>query len=197
MDDPDTLLLERNGVTYRILLDPDVDAGPPDAWGGGWRLVSFSHRHTGYEHPSAYCKGLDAFGCPIPTSIGLARKLEVGTAFWLSYYEHSLCRWSLMGEGPQCRWDTARIAGLLLWEHPSCGLPRGFRHREADARAFLEDYTAWANGEVYSYAVERVAGRPGADGDELLDACANFYGREACLAAAEDYINTSTTEELP
>jgi len=109
----ETKTVEQDGHTYRITIYRDSDAECPSEW-ESWRLVSFSHRHIGYENPAGYCKGLDAFGCPIPTSIGLARKLETGTAFWLSYYEHGLCRWSLMGEGPQCRWDSTRIAGILL-----------------------------------------------------------------------------------
>lgn len=191
----ETKTVEHDGHTFRISIYPDSDAECPSEW-EGWRLVSFSHRHRSYEPPERYCKGLDTFGGPIPAHIGLSRKLATGTAFWLSYYEHGLCRWSLMGEGSQCRWDSTRLAGILLWERPPPELPAGYAKREADARRFLDTYTAWANGEVYGYDIERLSTCEccGSQLAEPVDSCFGIYGLGTCLSEAEAILQPSTKE---
>lgn len=186
-----TKTLELAGTSYRISIYPDPDAENPGDW-DGWRLVSFGSRHIGFEAPDRYCKGLDSFGVPLPGGIGLSRKLDCGTAFWLSYYEHGLCRWSLMGEGPYCRWDSVKVAGILLWEQPSRDLSSDYPSREAAARHFLDTYTAWANGEVYGYAIERLPS--GSEPAEPLDSCWGFYGMDTCLSEAEAFLHHTTTE---
>lgn len=126
----------------------------------GWKLCSFNRRHVGYQGPDEF----------LPPSLGLRRKLEVGTAFMLSYYEHGLCRWSLQGQGPQCQWDTTRTAGILLWEGDLKDLPKGYDKREKWAESMLETYTCWCNGEVYGYSIEE----DGVQGDS----CFGFYGND-------------------
>src|SRR6185312_15574675 len=74
----------------------------------------------------------------------------VGLAFWLQYHEHSLGRWDLKGEGPQCPWDTAYLAGILIWTgKPGDIGAKTLEGRAEDARDFLESYNAWANGETF------------------------------------------------
>ena len=195
MEAIESRIVEAGGITYRISAHIDTDAECPNAW-DGWRLVSFSHRHRSHQSPERYCKGLDEAGSPIPSNIGLSRKLDTGTAFWLSYFEHGLCCWSLMGEGPQCRFDSVRVAGILLWERPPPELPAGYQNRETDARRFLETYTAWANGQVYGFEIERIATCDGCGGEqaELVDSCFGFYGLDHCLSEAESYLQTATKE---
>lgn len=135
--------------TLRVWYEDNAES--PNEW-GIWKLSSFSYRHVNFVHPEGLItrEGEGA-------TIGIRRKLKAGTAFVLSYYEHGGCVWSLMGEGPQCRFDGVRVAGYLEYLEPKF-LPRGYAAREALARTFLEDYNKWANGQVFCLKVE--------DGDE-------------------------------
>ena len=119
----------------------DVCATSPNEW-GGWKLHSFNRRHRSFKDPSFL---QDTNG---NLQIGWRRKFAVGTAFILSYYEHSGCFWTLTGEGPSCLFDSVATAGCLEWIGPG-KLPSGYAEREKCARAFLKTYTAWANGHVF------------------------------------------------
>lgn len=120
---------------------------------GDWQLHSFNSRHCAYTDPAKYIRpGPD--GNPVPVNIGFARKLEVGTAFILSYFEHGDCVWGHQGETPSCQWDTTKVAGILIWEQPAKNLgPKNYEDRKKDARAYLEEYTDWSNGECFGYTV--------------------------------------------
>ena len=103
-------------------------------------------------------------------------------AFILSCYQHSGIVWSLRGEGMQCPWDTARIGGLLVWEHPPGDMgARTYEDRKQDARDFLEEYNAVANGHVYWYAVED-------EDDNDLGSCGGFVdcGKEGLREMFEE-----------
>jgi len=140
----------------------DVDDNPSEY--DSWKLYSFSRKHVNYRH-------LDNF---LPPGLGLRRKLEVGTAFLLSYYEHGQCVWSLQDEGPQCRWDTVNCAGILLWEQSPKNLgAKTLEARREDARQFLKTYTAWCNGECFGYILYE-----GNTEDEEVDSCSGFYDPE-------------------
>ncbi|MGE3818896.1 MAG: hypothetical protein AB7I30_05630 [Isosphaeraceae bacterium] len=155
----------------RIVLSCDADPECPHDW-TGWRLVSFGRRHPTYADPDRYYAGLDARGDPIPAQVGLRRRLAVGTAFWLSYYEHGSCRWSLIDEGARCPWDGVRLAGILLWEGPKRDLPGSRLQRSEYARKFLDAYTAWSNGETFRYLITSETG-------EVLDASGGHVDPEA------------------
>jgi len=110
----------------------------------------------------------------------LRAKIDDSYAWVLSYYEHGEGCWSLKGEGMQCRWDTARVAGLLVWEDEPTGLGgKTVLERDEQARSFLENYNEWANGHTY-YSLE-------VDGEDIAG-CGGFTGddhlmsglREAC-----------------
>src|SRR5262245_26265560 len=132
--------------------DPDVDR--PGSGYDGWKPVSFGRRHTNFEHPVNY-------DLSRRENFGLRRKLQAGLAFWLSYYEHGLCNWSLRGEGPRCRWDSVDVAGILIWTGKPSDLGAKTCHARArEARHFLGEYTDWCNGHCYWFSVD--------DGDELL-----------------------------
>jgi len=175
--------------TIEILLDQDAEC--PDGWDDQWKLYSFCTRHAHYANPGGLLQ--DDFG---NTPIGLRRKLTVGTAFFLSYFEHGRCRWGLAGsmDGmPDFQWDGVGVAGLLVWEHPVSHLgPKTRKDREADAECFLSAFTAWANGDVYGYVVRD-------DDGEELDSCFGFYGddiRRAVADAEQDFGPLEPTGDL-
>ncbi|HTU23410.1 MAG TPA: hypothetical protein VMG10_35570 [Gemmataceae bacterium] len=150
----------------------DHDLERPDSGYDGWKPISFNRRHSNFEHP-------DRYRLNEPENIGLRRRLAVGLAFWLSYYEHGLCRWSLRGEGPQCRWDSVDIAGLLLWTGKPAALgAKSHENRAQDARHFLEEYTDWCNGNCYWFSLE--------DDHKLLDACGGVIGAEQLSEAINE-----------
>lgn len=145
-------------VIVKILSDYDIQ--DPSANGKfydcTWKMVSFSRKHASFEHPDNF------------DNIGIRRKLAVGTAFMLDYFEHGACQWSLSGGGPQCQWDTARNAGIMLFENPKDMGAKTYEDRAKDARNFLEIYTDWCNGYGHGYSIETEDG-------EILDSCRGFY----------------------
>jgi hypothetical protein len=154
-------------------INHDNDTEQPDSGYDGWRLVSFSKKHSNYEDPDKFVKRFDQ-GTVTPANIGLAKKLDVGLAFWLQYYEHSLGRWDLKGEGPQCPWDTVLVAGLLIWTgKPGDIGAKTLEDRAKDARGFLESFNDWANGNCYWFKLTDRSGKEiesisGLVGDEAL-----------------------------
>jgi len=158
----------------------DSPTNPMERGDGEWTLYSFNSRHISYKNPDKF----------LPPSLGLRRKLDVGTAFLLSYYEHSGCVWSLQGDGPQCRWDSVQCAGILLWEHPVSNMgAKTYEDRAKDAASFLETYTCWCNGEVYGYEIEDVTNCKECGHEIVKDdpdgSCWGFYGSDIAYMAEE------------
>ena len=149
--------------------------GPEDI-NENWKIISFLSRHINSEDPWKYATVTDC-GYITASDIGIRRKLECQTAFWLDYYEHGLCEWSLRGEGPQCRWDTSHVAGILIYTGNSKDLPKD--KRVGCARSYLEKYSNWCNGEVYGYYLEN-------DEGEIIDSCGGFIGSEWVLEHLKD-----------
>ncbi len=137
-----------------------------------WKLVSFNSRHYGYEDPYKYLTKVNKYGEIVPANIGIKRKIDCGTAFWLSYFEHGQCEWSLKGHGYQCRWDTTQIAGILLWDTNIKELPKTFEKREKWAESYLEAYTSWSNGEIYYYSIEDE------ESGKSIESCGGFLGND-------------------
>jgi hypothetical protein len=139
------------GRNLKLEISHDFDVDEPDSGYDGWRLVSFGRKHSNYEAPGKYVKAFDRrTGEITPATIGLTRKLNVGLAFFLSCYQHGLSCWSLKGEGPQCPWDTAPLAGILIWTgKPGDIGAKTLDDRAEDARNFLESFNDWANGNCY------------------------------------------------
>jgi len=156
-----------------VTLMYDHGAESPADFDGTWTLHSFNRRHKSYAGPDQF------FPDGKPT-IGLRRKLDVGLAFVLSYFEHGPCRWSRHGTGPQCQWDNVDVAGVLIWEHaPKDMGAKSYADRAKDADQFLDTYTAWANGEVYGYAVSEVVTLPcGHTETRDLDSCFGYFGND-------------------
>lgn len=147
----------------------------------GWRLYSFSTRHTNFKDPVEL--GLSKRGSPDPK---LRRKLKDGTAHLLSYYKHSGSLWSFQGHGPQCQWDTVQLAGLLVWEEDEYAPPAN--KRREDAQAFLDVYNDWINGNCYWYAVHD------AEGESL--SCGGFLGEAALREAVTEALDGRTDYTL-
>jgi len=155
-----------------IRLEHDYDAENPCDY-DGWKAYSFSNRHANFKHPDEFEDDED-----------LERRLKIGLAFKLAYFEHGQCEWTLSGEGYQCRWDSGSFAGLLIWENAEDDIGAvTVEDRRKDAKAFLETYTAWCNGYVFGYVASRVTdceccGQEEPEG-EHLDSCWGFIGHEA------------------
>jgi hypothetical protein len=158
--------------TLRIDHDPDVES--PCENDGSWKLYSFNSRHINYRDYRSFI--LDERG---ELKIGIRRKLEVGTAFFVSCYEHSGIAYSLNGEGTQCRWDTTAVAGILVWEHsPKDMGAKNYADRQQDARNFLEEYNHWVNGQCYCYSIEKIAKCYACNHEhgEIVASCGGYIG---------------------
>ena len=136
---------------------PDHTEAPHKDADGMWKPYSFSTGHSNYKHPRDI--GFEQTGALLTPNIGLRRKLKVGLAFYLSYFEHGSCRWMLKNgpipPGVEFQWDGVRLAGLLVWEEPPENMgAKTYEDRMKDAQQFLDVYNAWCNGETYGYTVE-------------------------------------------
>jgi hypothetical protein len=142
-----------------------------------WTVISFNRKHYNYKDPSNL---LD---------LALRRKISCGTAFVLSAYEHGGISWSLSGEGMQCQFDTARVAGLLIWNGHVKDLPKGVDARRAFARSFLGVYNDWCNGNVYGFEISETVNMPcGHAETNQLDSCYGYYGIDRVREAVEEIL---------
>jgi len=145
-------ILSLNGYTATVHADDQME-NPSDE--DGWTVYSFNRRHASFKDPDELGIGPpDKDGNPTITDPGLRSKLRAGTAFFLSYYEHTLCLWMIMDgrhpAGVEFTWDGCRIAGLVRWEQELENLgPKTYSDRMKDAEGFIENYTHWCNGWVY------------------------------------------------
>jgi hypothetical protein len=155
----------------KLILEHDSDVenpcGKQDGW--GWVVHSFNRRHSNCTDPSDF---LNRDGSGV--NIGIQRRLDCGTAFLLSCYEHSGCAWSLQGEGTQCQWDTTRTAGIMIWQGKAKDAGKNLKEREERARSSISVYSDWANGTCYYFRLEdedgeEIAGSGGYIGDKDLE----------------------------
>jgi|SRR5262252_893237 len=156
-----------------VHLHHDQDCGNPLTDNDGmWTLHSFGRRHNNYKDPESLGLSLerDSDGWPIVRNPGLRRKLAVGLAFFVSYYEHGNSLWFMPGCGPSCPWDSVRCAGLLVWDHKPADMgAKTLEDRRKDAAGCLAEYSAWANGECYGFQVDDEEGND-------LGGCWGFIG---------------------
>lgn len=85
----------------------------------------------------------------------LQAKIRAGIAWPLEAYEHGNIRYSLSGEGMQCRFDTSGNIGMLFLKDVK-GM--SYKEREQMARECLREYNAYCNGEVYTVQIKRDTG---------------------------------------
>ena len=139
-----------------------------------WKLYSFSRNHTNFKHPDNFIQSRDRYGA-INWQVGFKRKAQYSLARLLSCYQHSGTTWSFKGEGTQCKFDTAQIAGVLVWEGKAADCGSAPELREAYARSMIEVHNEWLAGNVYGYTL--------VDEDNDIDeACWGFYGDGQDLA---------------
>jgi len=183
-------------VKLRVKIAHDHDTQSPNSEGPGedgeWTIISFSNRHINYEDPYNYFNFDN--GSLNPITDELKQKLENGHAHLLDYFEHGLGKWSRHGHGPQCQWDNAQYAGLLVWNHkPEDMGATTYEDRAKDADNFLERYSDWCNGNCYGYIITKInhCDSCGQEHDsEELDSCWGFIGDdiEHGIAEALNYI---------
>jgi hypothetical protein len=138
-------------VHWQVVSDPCPSDIPDPFEHTGWRVVSFGRRDAAYDDPDNYGFHRNDDGEVVTSDIGLRRKLDCGTAFVLSYFEHGACTWSLQGTGPQCRWDSVSVGGLLIYEEDVKDLPKGYEARAEGMANMLEAYSNWCNGWLYGW----------------------------------------------
>lgn len=108
---------------------------------GPWRLYSFNTRHLSFKDPSLFA------------TEDLLKGLKEGRIFGLECFQHGQVRWALSGEQSpmcQCPWDNQPNAGWLILEDAETQFDTKEQARTS-ARAFVEVYNDWCNGEVYSF----------------------------------------------
>lgn len=134
----------------KVKIAYDQDTENPNADEDYIKVYSFCTRHVNFMHPDE-----------VPTD---------AMVIPLSYYEHGLCLWKLKDDANgypfDCPWDSVPCAGVMV-------LPEEFKDLSAEevktrARAWIEYYTQWCNGECYYFTVE--------DEDGVLDSCGGFVG---------------------
>lgn len=153
----------------RLVIDYDENCQSPTEW-GEWNVYSFRILDSNFADPSKL--GFD------PLTIGMRRKLNVGTAFLLEYYEYNDCLWRLSNVSIPLdigiRWDEIKASGLLIWEGQTCSLKGlSYQERRTRAKRFLEVYTDWCNGYCFEFiAFDAIT-------EEIVDCCAGFIGAGA------------------
>lgn len=136
------------------------DPNPLEEFGGAGAIYSLGSRHSNYN-PERVKEAVESDPDAVP----------------LSYFEHGNCIWGVAegflarhpGTAGDFRWDGVRFAGVWVPdEHlrktaDDAGEAPGSVERRARMRQYAEQacttYTAWANGEVYRYAVEAYPAR--------------------------------------
>lgn len=180
-----------------VFIEPDGDVECPADNDCTWKLYSFCTRHASFKHPSELGLGELDRSTGEPKLVGadgrkLKRKLEVGLAHILSYYEHGNCVWfrkngDIPG-GVEFQWDGTRIAGLLVWEHPAREIGgKTFDARAKDADGFLREYTTWCNGEGLYFCIKDEDG-------EVIDSCGGYLDSEYMLEEAADCLGDNEFE---
>ena len=165
-----------------LRIEHDNDCMSPEDCDNQWKLYSFSTRHSNFVHPDKF------------SNVGMRRKLHVGTAFQLSYYEHGNSLWMLsdgsIPAGVEFQWDGVRKAGVLVFEHsPKLMGAKTREERAKDAQCFLDEYNAWANGECYSYGICKEGYE---DNGDLLDSCCGFIGSDSIKQELSEILKDHT-----
>ena len=160
-------------LTIKVQNDPDTTS--PSEHDCSWKLYSFNRRHGNFKHPDEF-----------PMTVGLRRKLKVGTAFYLSCYEHGGSVWALKDSGtarsfPDQQFDVAQMAGIMIFENPKDMGAKDYAGRQKDAEGFLDEYNDWSNGNCYYYSLT--------DNSETVnDSCGGFIGTDTFTSELKDAV---------
>lgn len=157
---------------------------------GTWKIYSFSSRHcSAFEDANCKYNRIEDILPDGKVPIWLRRKLRVGTAFFLDYFEHGEGCWSRSGTGPQCQFDNVRCAGIAIWEDDLDNLGAKTKEERAeDLDAELEIYNDWMNGHTYSYSIET-------DDGAIDDSCGGFIGTKDVVSAINEVISDRCVDE--
>ena len=139
-----------------VTIDYDRYADSPDDCMDDLKIYSFNSRHIKYKDPDTFFTHRSYLGYDVARegpSLGFRRKLECGTAVILSCYEHSGVMWSLRGEGMRCRFDTADVAGIMIWEGKPKDIGDNYTERMEFFRSVLREYNDWCNGNMYMFQI--------------------------------------------
>ncbi len=134
----------KTGCTLKIVLDDSGTAESPLSWDDA---IIFAVLHQRYINP-AQKQGLNSV--EEIESFGIEHAEEY-KAFPLFLYDHGNVSYSINSFA--CPWDSGRIGSIFLKRSE-------FPNPEKAAQSICEEYTSWANGEIYGYVVE------GPDGEE-------------------------------
>jgi hypothetical protein len=122
----------------------DIQENPMSDIGGNLKFIQMRKGDTTHLE---YIKGIE--GGKIKWKNPKIQKMyENKQIFVCEFYSHSLDVWSLLGEGPQCRFDTVSFAGLLIWKGDVYKYAGAGTDRESTARELLDAYNAYANGDL-------------------------------------------------
>jgi len=180
MEAIETETIEQDGHTYRLAIYADPDTpNPLDDWSEMGTILSLNRRHVNFD-PAVVEDAIENNPDAVP----------------LSYYEHTLCLWTVAGElppGARCRFDSVQFAGVWLPDAETLASAKNYggstrRHfMRKRAREACDSYTRWCNGEVYGYEIERVTtcAHCGEERKESLDSCWGFFGLDYCRSEAE------------
>lgn len=154
----------------------DTDCESPLEY-DGFDMISFKRFSTHFKDP----EDLDWDD--------IKAKCERKEAFLLSCYSHGGESWGLQGEVMQCQFDTVNTAGILFlsddllsnWDKDE------LESREKAARSFMEEYTAWVNGECYGFNIE-------CDDLDIDEGCGGFT---VYNDATEEYFAEEIAQHLP
>ena len=134
-----------NATTIKLVIKLWHDDMPCDPCEYGWKVHSFSHRHANFTHPGDFDGDEE-----------LARKLKIGLAFPLSYYEHGQCLWSLGGELPPGAILEEEAVARMFNRHPA-SVKRAVERGELPPPVRLFGKPAWTAGAILAHMDARLA----------------------------------------
>lgn len=141
---------------------------PLTEYDGQWTLYDFRYRDG---TPGLRDQFVDDYG---NLTIGIRAKLRAGTAFTLHRWRDE---WAINGHDS----DVQGEPGLLVWEHPVKDMgAKSYADRMKDAGSCLNEYNAWATGDVWGYILED----------------ANHANEDSCWGYYGDYIQEVIKTEL-
>lgn len=184
-------IMKTNQITYIMNFHhSDCADDPSDC--GIYEFFSFNSRHVNFKHPNEFglCPGKN--GDPYFSIAKFRNLYKRGLIYILSCYQHSGIVWSMKGEGPQCQFDTAQVAGLICLnetEHKRLRLKR----REEIARSYLKEYNQYINGEVYGFTIEEKIDEDGEE-TKFIDSCGGYYDAEQMIEDAFESIPKNQTD---
>lgn len=180
---------EATGLRLIIEMDGQGYPSPAGDWGDA---VKFAVLHRQYVNP---CPDLDTVEAIEAFERANRGPRSAWVVFGLYMMDHSgtsyraaeLGKGNPYGGGLYARFDSGRvgIVALKRTEYGDAASRRAGFDFKAQADAICATYTAWANGEVYAYAIEDE------DGD-TVDSCTGYVGDfDGCLEQGRAALETA------